>query len=369
MKNSRIVIFFLLTIHAFGQETDISNLIVSNNLMINVNFMVYENPLKIKQVNSKSQINYANSAGLLQSFYSANTKEWADSDYLIKPATLVRDQEHFDAVKKRNVVKNYIQLESVYNFEYNNRQFAFLKYAITDEHLPFALLGILSTEKVNNRWYISQMLNQNQVTTILVNFDNSVLKSLFTNTHNPNIDLNVEKSMQMKTGTFSFAKTDRLFDDLINQGNKAVLRTLKDKRNVDATFKAPIAIENSKATLYKVELPHPFLMDSTRYLEYGETDSVVLSNTENMKLWQDKSESILANEASSIKLDSKFGFYWQSKEYIIITYFSPIKNTIVIVKENGSFRKETVEFQNFKSLFLRIKKGILLAFKVLMSVR
>jgi hypothetical protein len=185
---------------------------LSQNLPTSIQYDIFELPLKIEQVNSEKQINYSKPEGLLQSFYSANTKEWALSDYLNKSQTMVRDKEHFEAVRKRNAIKNYIQLETIYQFNYNNRQFAFLKYAIIDEHIPFHLLGILSTEKVGERWYISQMLNQNQVSTLLANYDNSVLLGLFSKKRNTNLDLQIEKLMQNKEGQFSFAKADRLFE-------------------------------------------------------------------------------------------------------------------------------------------------------------
>lgn len=360
MKRITLLIFLLCLYRGVAGQKDYSNFLLTHNIVSNEKYDVYEIPLKMTQVDAQTKIDYSRPEGVLQSFFSANNKDWALSDYLVKPERMVRDQEHFDAVRKRDVTKDYIQLESIYNFEYNDRQFAFLKYVIQLDKLPFPLLGILSIEKVNNRWYISHLINQNQVSTPLLNFDNAVLISLFSNRHNSNIKINLEKLMQLKTGVFSFAKADRIFGNLVSQSNMSMLKMLKDKRIIDETFKAPIAIENSKYVSYKFEVAHPFLIDSTRYLEYSKTDSIVLSNTENMKLWEDKPESLLANETSVVKLDTKFSFYWKNKEYNVITYFSPIKNTIVIVKENGSFKRETISFQDFKSLFQNLKKGLLL---------
>lgn len=344
----------------YAQDENDIEVTVSYNQTIPIKFNVYEIPLKIKQVSSQAQIDYSKPEGILQSFYSANTKEWAISEYLKKPERMVRDQEHFDAVKKRDIAKNHIQLETVYNFEYNNRQMAFLKYAIIDEHLPFQLLGVLSIEKVKNRWFISQILNQNQVSTLLVNFDNSVLLSFFSKSRNINLDPKIEKSMQINDGQFSFSKADRVFDDLVKQSNKPVLKTLKDKRNVDETYKPPVAVENSKFTEYTFGLAHPFLMDSTRYLKYSPTDSVILKNKENMAIWENKPEALLSKGAAILKLDTKFTFFSNNKTYYIMTYFSSKKGSVVIVKENGVLKKELIAFQDLKMIFQNFKKGVFL---------
>lgn len=335
MKQIFTLLFCLfIGFSVFGQD-EMTDFPLAHNVLSNVQFSVYEIPLKIKQVNTQTQIDYSKPAGILQSFYSASNLKWAMSEYLKSPEKIVRDQGHFDAIKKRDVQKNYVQLETIYYFQYNNRQFAFLKYAIVDERLPFQLLGVLSIEKVKNRWYISYLFNQNQVSTLLVNFDTSVLLNLFEGLPVPNIEEKLTKSMQMSSGKFSFAKTDRIFGDLIDSNDKKTLKNLKDKRNVDETFKPKLAIENAKLTEYKYELPHPFLMDSTNYVEYSEKDSVLADRPENLEQWQNMPELLLTKEAKAIRMINKFSFISENKKYFILTYYSTKRTSMVFIKENG----------------------------------
>ncbi|MFL0125901.1 hypothetical protein V2590_14605, partial [Tenacibaculum maritimum] len=92
-------------------------------------YKIYETPLLINQVGSQKEIDYSTYEGLIQSFFSASNRKWALSEYLDGRTKIVRDEEHFEAVKKNDTSKNYIQIETVYEYNYNGRNMAFVKYS------------------------------------------------------------------------------------------------------------------------------------------------------------------------------------------------------------------------------------------------
>ncbi|MEC3908212.1 hypothetical protein VOI54_14370 [Tamlana sp. 2201CG12-4] len=163
----RIIIFSILFICVntivLGQ-----GFIVEVNRDIDIKYQLYSPPLRINQVESQKEINYSKIEGLLQSYLSADNLEWALSDYFVKPKSISRNQEHFDTVKKYEN-EDYIQLESAYLFRHNEREFAYVKYSMIFEKLPFPWVSLLVLEKINNRWYLSKLINQNQILLLLGN--------------------------------------------------------------------------------------------------------------------------------------------------------------------------------------------------------
>ena len=245
-----LVFLLIISNYSFGQKVS------KNDTLLNVVFRVYENPLRINQVESQEKIDFSKPEGLLQSFYSANNLPWALSDYLFKQDKIVRDSTHFENVKKRNNTENYIQVETSYSFFSKSREYTILKYGFIVKDFPFPLFGILVAEKNNGRWYISKVSNQNQITTILVNLDNKILLNLFSGKSNLKIEEDLIKKTQNEKGYFSFVKMDKVYDEIISSNDNAQIDFLRDKRLLKEGSLGLIAILNAKFKEYKFKIVH-----------------------------------------------------------------------------------------------------------------
>jgi hypothetical protein len=247
-----LMILMILSSNSFGHNT------CKPDTLINVVFRVYEHPLRLNQVESQEKIDFSKPEGLLQSFYSANNLSWALSDYLFKQDKIIRDSLHFENVKKRNVVKNYIQVETTYRFTLKNREIVILKYAFIIKDFPFPLFGILVMEKKNGRWYISNLPNQNQITTIILNIQNSVLLSLFSGKSKSKTEEDLIVKTKDLRGYFSFVKMDEIYSEIINSDNIRLLDFLRDVRLLKEGSMGSIANFDANFKEYKFKVVHSF---------------------------------------------------------------------------------------------------------------
>lgn len=109
---------------AFGQTEENNGIVIEYNKDLTIEYITYNPPLRINKVENQSKIDYSKIEGLVQSFFSASNLNWALSDYLNENPKTGRGEKHFDAIKELDPQKKYSQLETIYKFVYNSRQFA-----------------------------------------------------------------------------------------------------------------------------------------------------------------------------------------------------------------------------------------------------
>lgn len=299
--------------------------IVECNRPTMVDYQVYNPPLRINKVNSQSQIDYSTIEGLLQSYSSANNLTWAMSEYLEKPEKIVRDNEHFEAVKK-SAVDDYIQFETAYIFNNESRKFAFVKYSMIFEKLPFAWTSLMILENQNNRWYISSLINQNQVLLLLGNANNQFLTDCF---NGKSTDKDIENII--KKCTVNNQLSIRRLSLEIDKFDDRLKNKFFDERITNSNAEFRNAQINSSKKKYEFSVTQPFLINQFEIFEYGKSDKNLLKNVHTDSLYRNMPEYTLLDTLIATDLLSKA----MIDNYCIIKYKQKDKIQTKIINEQN----------------------------------
>ena len=351
-KHIFIILGVLNYIISFSQNNE--GVIIEYNKEIDVEYLTYNPPLRINQVKKQSKIDYSKIEGLLQSRFSAHNKEWDISDYLNKEQNKKKDDEFYNSLKSRDFKKSYIQLETVYKFNYDNREFAYIKYSKIMDKAPFPFIGTLSLEKVNNRWYINYLYNQTNIFHIFSNLEPKVLDDLFKLKSDNSQITNIIKKARGSNGRFDFSLMSIVFDSLMK--NKESRKLIRDKRLTILNYEFRNAIYDANPTknIYKVN--HPFLLESTIFKLYATKYKNLIKNKKTTNQFLGKPESVLLKKIP-ITLINKFCFIDGNKKYFIIKYLdNTMKKTVTITQENDSFKVlKLTKYKKWEKFFLQIK--------------
>ncbi len=360
MKKYLTVMLILFFYNAFSQFQKDEGITVRFNKEIEATYSIYKTPIRINQVKLKSEIDYSTNEGLIQSFFSASNREWAFSDYIDKRQKIVRDEEHFKAVSKRDVFNNYIQIETIYYYNYEGRNMAFVKYSFIIDKIPFPLTGVLSTEKVNNKWYISDLLNQRYITNVFSKLEPSILLELLKGKSDNNKFINelIEETRNEKN-ILDFKKLNNLLQNWEEKEETEKLHKVKDKRLVLENFKSPKAIINSIPQIYKIKSSQSFILEKCFFLKYSSSENKLIDNEKTKKNYKGKPEFNLVSTDEKT-LVHKFVFEDNNSIYSIIKYgVNNVYKAILLKKLNGTTYKEvTNEYLDWVNFFRRIKSEL-----------
>ena len=139
-----------------------------------------------------------------------------------------------------------------------NKELLFLKYSMTIKEFPFPLITVISLEKVKNRWYIQDQLNQDVITTVLSNFDPSVLNNMLAGKSSSSFEKKLIPKTIGNKGKFSFSKMKELYLGFLANDDQISLNQLRDKRLLgDGSFGINPEII-SKYEEFKFEIENPF---------------------------------------------------------------------------------------------------------------
>lgn len=347
----------LITIILNGySQSDNLGVVIEHEKLLDIDYVVYDPPLRINQVQNQSEIDYSKIEGLLQSFYSASNMDWALSDYLDKEAETARDEEHFEAVKNTDVEKNYIQMETIYKFQYNSRQFAYIKYSFIMDGVPFPVIGMMSAEKYKNRWYISNLLNQNSVITILSNLEVSVLNDIFNGKSNDSDISEIINKTKGYSGFFDFYIMYKIYDDLM--AKKEIKNKLKDKRLIIRDYEFRNATLNSTSTTDKYKVSHPFILEYAIFSKYQSNNQNLVIDEKNRKRYENKPELLLLGN-TPIDLIHKFSFVEGDIKYHIIKYKDDVSKIATIEEKNGTYSiLKSGKYDLWEKLFISIKSDV-----------
>lgn len=356
MKNLITLLAILTLQNGFAQFKKDEGIVVRYTKNVDVTYSIYYNPLRINQVKSQSEINYSNPEGLIQSFFSASNREWALSEYLDKRTKIVRDEEHFIAVKNNDTSKNYIQMEMVYEYEYENRKMAYVKYAYIMEKIPFPIIGILSVENVNNKWYISDLLNQEYIINILSNFDLNILLELLQGTSNDVFIKDLIKNTRSENGSMDFIKMDDIYNNWLEKNEKEKLFKVKDKRLTLEGHPFRTAQLNEKPSIYKIQgTSQSYILDKCYFLEYGSKSNILINNEKYQKKYLGEPEfNLISND--TIRLIHKFSFEDKNNIFSIIKYKSNDNIKSILLKKDGDrYNEVSNQFKTWIDLFKSLK--------------
>lgn len=352
------LINLLILLYAFtvqGQQENLG-IIVEYTASIDLTFQTYEPPLKIIKASQKESIDYKKIEGLLQSFFSASDMEWALSDYLAENATTPRDERHFENIKKIDVDKNYIQLEMVYGFNYQGRQMAYVRYSFIMDQMPFPIIGMISAEFSEGRWFISTLLNQSDVFTVLSNLEPGVLKQLFSG-KSTNADINKIIAKTSRNGQFNIFLMGQLYSEF--NKDESIKSQIKDKRLIIKDYEFKNASLTVKPESTKYTILNPFVLDQAKFLEYTKKDKGVMNDEKGQKAYEGKPEAIVL-KTTPVDFMVKLEFTTQSKTYHLIKYFDSTAQVVLITNNEGNFSiSQSKQFDSWKMFFTELKTEVL----------
>ncbi|TRX33226.1 hypothetical protein FNW52_15825 [Flavobacterium sp. ZT3R18] len=338
MKKILALLILIPTI-SFAQETDGNGIVLEYNQKQN---SIYESfsPIKIKIVNSQTEIDYSKIEGIVQSFLSANNRQWVKSDFYNKNKTSVKDDEHFNKIKSCNKDSTYVELESVYRYSYNGNSMALVKFSITFEGVPFQIIYSLSIIFRDNRWYIYDLINQTNTTYIFSSLNNNIILELLSKEKSKN---NIVEKLKNNSMIQSTLNIDLLFRNIENLKENEKNQLLDERI---WNFNAGKNI-NKKYQNKKIEsiILQSFTLDKAVFTTYNKKDilyqGVKVQDTENKKFLS----SIIPQTKDTLYLIHSLSIKLNSNNYIVVKY--KFKNSIesTIIGENPN--KEIIEISNF----------------------
>lgn len=333
MKKSFLVTMVFIFSFVFSQEENIGY-IVEHNQKIKIEYIMYNPPLRINKVDNQKDINYSQIEGLLQSYLSADNLEWAKSEYIDKNDPIVRDETHFEAVKKRSI-DDYIQFETAYIFSYQAKKYAFVKYSLIFEKLPFPWTSLMVLEKQNDRWYISKLINQNQILSFLGNLRSNIIAEILTR---KSADVDTQKIINENSvnNLLSIQKISLYIENL----DEKLKNKLYDERIMDSEVDFRNASLNSKKESFKAEVYHPFLIERFLIEEYEKTEKGLLKSEKTIEKYKKTPEILFLKEQNPTDFISKITIQYE-KEGIkdhYIKYRQQNKENIAVVRQNNDFQ-------------------------------
>jgi len=220
MKKIIILTILLANNILYSQNENSNGYVLEYNTLKDFKYQIF-NPIQIRLVNSQSEIDYSKIEGLLQSYFSANNIMWAKNDFLDSNAKISKDNEHFEKIKTLDKNTNYIALENIYSFNYNNYEMAYAKFSFTFSEVPFQILNFLSLIKKDGRWYIYNIPNQVKISICLTNLNNSFLSDI--------LKPKSTNFLKAKSSRGQYLDFDLLFDSYqsLNENEK---RKIEDER-------------------------------------------------------------------------------------------------------------------------------------------
>ncbi|PWK21388.1 hypothetical protein LX92_03893 [Maribacter polysiphoniae] len=221
----------------------------------------------------------------------------------------------------------------VYGFNYQGRQMAYVRYSFIMDQMPFPIIGILSAEFSEGRWFINTLLNQSDVFTVLSNLDPAVLKQLFSGkSTNPDINKIIAKTSQ--NGLFNMFLMGQLYTEFNN--DESIRSQMKDKRLIIEDYEFKNASLAVKPVTTKYTVLNPFVLDHAKFLEYTKKDKGVMNDEKGQKAYEGKPEAVVLKN-TPIDFMVKLEFATQGKTYHLIKYFDYTDQVVLITNNEGNF--------------------------------
>ncbi|MFK7001899.1 hypothetical protein [Flavobacterium oreochromis] len=321
MKNIINLIIALFGNVVFAQVEIKQGIPLEYNDTKEVLFKVFKPALRINKAQKQSDIDYSKVEGLVQSYFSATDSIWDKSDYLDKSHKSVKDQEHYNSIKKSKIENEYIEIESVYEFTHNNQKRNYVKYAITIDGLPFQIVAVLSCVQVNKRWYIDNMFNQSNILSLISKLNSEKLALLFQaeKTNNDVVD-----AIKVKCSTNNLIDINLLFEFYQEESkNKesTLVKEIRDERNWIENYhyqKAKLSVIPT-INVYKIQMP--FSLDNAIFTVYNKIECELTNAPEIAEKLKNKVEKLLIpNTSEKVILIHKLKFTYNNLNCSLIKY-------------------------------------------------
>lgn len=358
MKKILIIAITFISHVIFAQIEVKEGIPLEYNDIKEISFKIFKPALKINKAQKQASIDYSKIEGLVQSYFSATDSIWDKSDYLDKTHKSVKDNEHYNSVKKSNPEREYIEIESIYEFTHNNQKRNYVKYAITIDGLPFQVVAVLSCVEINERWYIDNLFNQSNLLSLISKLNSEKLGLLFQfDKINNEIISKIKAKCSMNDGVIDI---NLLYDFYLTESKNReskYIKEIRDERNWIENYhypKAEISILPIVKT-YKVNMP--FSLDNAVFSVYDKDNNILNNNPKINEKYKNKIEiKLLPSSTETINLIHKLKFSYNNNDYYIIKYQKNGKFYVDNLSEDKSVNE--ILFKNLNNLMLKLKSNV-----------
>ena len=361
MKNLIIPIILLLNNAVFAQLEAKEGIPLEYSETKEVSFKIFSPALKINKTIKQSNIDYSKVEGLLQSYFSATDSIWDKSDYLDKNHKSVKDMEHYNSVKKSNADKEYVEIESIYEFTHNNQKRNYVKYALTIDGLPFQIVTVLSCVEVNKRWYIDNLFNQSNALSLLSKLNSEKLKLLFQSDKTTDKIIN---EIKLKCSIDGIIDINLLYDfyDIESKNEQSlIMKNIRDQRNWVENYQYPKAAFKVVPTSTALRVTMPFSLNDAVFSVYDKGENLLTNTPETLKKVKDNVEKLLIpSSQETVKLIHKLKFTYGDSTQHIIKYEKGEKFYVENLPNDKTDNKDQILLIDLKNVILKIKPNTFL---------
>lgn len=185
MRKIIIVMFINLIVHTLKGQSSLKPYEYGSQACLfeidnpcEIQFIIHKNVILYK-IDNEYETNLNTPEGLAQSRVFANNKEWANRIYYDTTSKTVRDDAHFNAIKKLDKRRNYIKFIDKYYYSSENKQMCLINFIIHLEAVAYDIPLLISCIKVNSKWYELNLPTQFWLEEVISNYRPEVLKSIF----------------------------------------------------------------------------------------------------------------------------------------------------------------------------------------------
>jgi hypothetical protein len=359
MKNLlNFAIIFICNI-TFAQVEVKEGIPLEYNDIKEISFKIFKPALRLNKIQKQSNIDYSKVEGLLQSYFSATDSIWDKSDYFDKTHKSVKDNEHYNSVKQSNPEKEYIEIESIYEFTHNGKKMNYVKYAITIDGLPFQVVAVLSCVEIDKRWYVDNLFNQSNIISLLSKLNSEKLGLLFQSDKSNNEIINKIKEKCSFNGIMDINLLYNFYLTEYKNSESIYMKEIRDERNWIENYHYPKAEINILPVINIDKLSMPFSLDNAVFSVYDK-DENLLTNTPQLiaKMKNKVEKSLIPNSPETIKLIHKLKFTYNNSICYLIKYQKNNKFYLESLFDDGK-RNDNNEilFKNLKKLMFKLKSS------------
>jgi hypothetical protein len=225
----------------------------------------------------------------------------------------------------------------IYKFDYLAHKMAYVKYSFINEKIPFPIIGIMSIENLKNRWYISNLLNQGAIQSILSRTSPDFLKDFFNGTssnpqHNEFIQKNKNKFGIVDILSF-YKNISKLKED-----NLAFYKEITDQRLIVEKTEFRNAKYKSIPSIIKFKISQPFVYDNFQMFEYSKSENNLTKLDKRSEKYSTKPEYLIIDEKEPTDLLANIKITIENENYYLIKFQKSEKKTVQVIKNtNGVF--------------------------------
>lgn len=353
-----LITALFLSTNTFGQIEAKEGIPLEYNEVKEITFKFFTPAIRINKAAKQSDINYSKVEGLLQSYFSATDSIWDKSDYLDKTHKSVKDNEHYNSVKKSNKDKEYVEIESIYEFTHNGKKMNYLKYAITIDGLPFQIVSVLSCIEINNRWYIDNLFNQSNLLALISKLNSEKLGLLFQSETTTNKTINEIKIKCFSLNGIDVNSLYKFYNTESKNRESKYIKEIRDERNWVENYHYPKAELSILPVVKTYKVNMPFSLDNAVFSVYDKDNNVLNNSPEINEKYKNKIEKkLLPYSTETINLIHKLKFSYNNSVYYIIKYQKNGKFYVENLSEDKGKAVNEILFKNINNLILKLKSN------------